>query len=155
MKVILLKTCKDGKENTIIDVAAGYATNFLIKKGFAVAYNENTAKNLEKKLDNLAADEHEKRTEALVIKDKIEELNIKFELTSNIDANCNLNVHGSVSTKDVDKKLKELGFNLSKHSLQKIHLVSEGSHDVEVIIYKDIIAKLRIELKITNVKKHK
>ncbi|SYV96987.1 50S ribosomal protein L9 [Mycoplasmopsis edwardii] len=153
MKVILIKDSKDGKANTVIEVSGGYGTNFLIKKGLAVPYNEQTLAQLNKRLDNLAADEHEHRTNALRLKEKLEELTLKFNLTSNIDGNGNLNVHGSVSTKDVDKKLKELGFNLQKHALQKIHLVSHGSHEIAVYVYKDIEAKLRIEINITNVKK--
>ncbi|CCP24410.1 50S ribosomal protein L9 [Mycoplasmopsis cynos] len=153
MKVILIKDCKDGKQNTIIEVSGGYGTNFLIKKGFAVPYNEQTLSQLNKRLDTLSADEHENRSNALNLKEKLEEITLKFELTSNIDSNGNLNVHGSVSTKDVDKKLKELGYNLSKHSLQKIHLISHGTHEVNVSLYKDIEAKLKIEINVTNVKK--
>ncbi|MCU9933887.1 50S ribosomal protein L9 [Mycoplasmopsis felis] len=152
MKIILTKDCKDGKANTIIEVASGYGTNFLVKKGFGVPYNEKNYAQLQKTLNDLVANEHETRTNALREKEKIEELVLKYQLTANIDGNHNLNVYGSVSTKDVDKSLKELGFKLPKHSLQKIHLVSEGNRDVEVNLYKDIIAKLRIEIKI-NVKK--
>ncbi|EIE41757.1 50S ribosomal protein L9 [Mycoplasmopsis canis UFG4] len=153
MKVILIKDSKDGKANTIIEVSAGYGTNFLIKKSLAVAYNPQTKAQLDKRLDELSANEHENRSNALKIKEKLEEITLNFTLTSNVDKNGNLNVHGSVSTKDVDKKLKDLGYNLSKHSLQKIHLVSHGSHEVSVFLYKDIEAKLKIFLTITNDKK--
>ncbi|QGZ97658.1 50S ribosomal protein L9 [Mycoplasma sp. NEAQ87857] len=148
MKVILIKDCKDGKANTIIEVASGYGTNFLVRKGFAVPYNEQTYKQLQKTLDNLAADEHETRTNALRLKDQLETLTLKFKLEANIDGNQNLNVHGSISTKDVDKKLKELGYKLPKHSLSKIHLVSQGTHEVEAVLYKDIKAKINIEITI-------
>ncbi|WP_406613424.1 50S ribosomal protein L9 [Mycoplasma corogypsi] len=153
MKIILIKDCKDGKANTIIEVAAGYGTNFLVKKGLGVPYNDATKKALEKRLDNLAADEHENRSNALALKEKLEQLELKFHLTAATDANKNLNVHGSVSTKEVDKKLKELGYNLPKHSLQKIHLVSEGLHHVDAILYKDIKAQLSIVITIQEIKK--
>ncbi|VEU70397.1 50S ribosomal protein L9 [Mycoplasmopsis glycophila] len=152
MKVILLKDCKDGKANTIIEVSNGYGTNFLVKKGFGVPYNPQTAKMLERKLDQLTADEHEKRTNFLKLKEELEQVKLKFELNANIDANHNLNVHGSISTKEVDKKLKELGFKIDKHALSKIHLVSEGNHEVIATLYKDIKAIIRIEIKV-NVKK--
>ncbi|WP_036451842.1 50S ribosomal protein L9 [Mycoplasma buteonis] len=148
MKVILIKDCKDGKANTVIEVSNGYGSNYLVKNGFGVPYNPQTAKMLEKKLDKLAADEREKRSEMLELKEKLEQLRLKFELTANVDANKNLNVHGSISTKDVDKKLKDLGYSVSKHALSKIHLISEGLHEVEAVLYKDIVAKIHIELKI-------
>ncbi|TDV24445.1 large subunit ribosomal protein L9 [Mycoplasmopsis mustelae] len=152
MKIILLKDCKDGKANTIIDVAPGYGVNFLIKKGFGVAYNEQTNAQLQRKLNELVANEHQVRSEALKLKKQLENLTLKFHLNANIDGHKNLNVHGSVSTKEVDKHLKELGFKLPKHALHKIHLVSEGSHEIEAALYKDIVAKIRIEITI-NVKK--
>ncbi|RIV16896.1 50S ribosomal protein L9 [Mycoplasmopsis gallopavonis] len=148
MKVILLKDCKDGKANTIVEVSPGYGSNFLIKNGFGVPYNPKTAKALEKTLDKIVADEHEKRAQMLELKEQLEQLRLKFELTANIDGNKNLNVHGSISTKEVDKKLKELGFKVDKHALSKIHLVSEGLHEVVATLYKDIKAIIHIEIQI-------
>lgn len=44
MKVILIKDCKDGKVNIIIEVLDGYGFNFLINKGFVFLYNEKIKK---------------------------------------------------------------------------------------------------------------
>nr|WP_318029905.1 DHHA1 domain-containing protein [Mycoplasmopsis bovis] len=92
MKVILIKDCKDGKANTIIEVSDGYGSNFLINKGFAVPYNEKTKKQLEKKLSDLTASEMEARQSALELKEKLEKEVLKYELEANIDGNNNLNV---------------------------------------------------------------
>lgn len=44
MKVIFLKDLKkQGKKNEIKDVSDGYATNYLIKNGYAVKYTKSTA----------------------------------------------------------------------------------------------------------------
>ncbi|EFF41868.1 50S ribosomal protein L9 [Mycoplasmopsis alligatoris] len=152
MKIILIKDCKEGKANTIIEVSDGFAKNFMIPKGFALPYNQGTVKTLEKKLDQLSALEHEKRTQALKDKDKLEKVNLSYTLEANIDANQNLNVHGSVSTKIVEKDLVKLGFKLEKHSLEKIHFVSEGTHEIQVKVYKDIVAKLFVKITIKQVK---
>ncbi|WLP85312.1 50S ribosomal protein L9 [Mycoplasma seminis] len=153
MKVILIKDCKDGKANTIIEVSNGYGSNYLIKNGFAVPHNKQTLHELNGRLNNLIANEHEARSKALELKDKLEKLVLKYTLEANTDANGNLNVHGSVSTKDVDKKLQELGYKLDKHALSKVHLVSEGPHDVVATLYKDITANIRVEITIKHVKK--
>ncbi|MFV8468743.1 50S ribosomal protein L9 [Mycoplasma sp. MV126] len=153
MKVILIKDCKDGKANTIVEVSNGYGSNYLIKNGFGVPYNDQTVHQLNKRLNNLVANEHENRTSALELKEQLEKLVLKYTLEANTDANGNLNVHGSVSTKDVDKKLTALGFKLDKHALNKVRLVSEGPHDVEAVLYKDIKANIRVEITIQHVKK--
>ncbi|WP_029513764.1 50S ribosomal protein L9 [Mycoplasmopsis primatum] len=148
MKVILIKDCKDGKANTIIEVSDGYGSNFLVNKGFAVPYNEKTKKQLEKRLSDLTANEMEVRQEALNTKAQLEKEVIKYERVANIDANGNLNVHGAVSTKDIMKSLAQLGYKLDKYAIQKVHLVGDGEHIIDVVLYKDIIAKLKVELKI-------
>lgn len=147
MKVILIKDCKDGKANTVIDVSDGYGKNFLINKGFAMPFNNSTEKILNKKLDTIVQNEMEIRQEALVLKEKIENEQISFVLDASIDANRNLIVHGCVSTKEVVKKLRTLGYDLDKYAVQNVRLIEEGHHEVQVMIYKDIYAKLRLEIK--------
>lgn len=146
MKVILIKDCDKGKANTIIEVSAGYGNNFLIAKGFAVAYNDKTKKELEQRLSELTKNEMEKRSEALELKDQIEKLTLKYTLDAHIDNNGNLIAHGAVSTKDIVKDLIQNGYKLDKYAVQKVHLVSNGLHDIDVILYKDIIAKLKVEV---------
>ncbi|ADN69232.1 50S ribosomal protein L9 [Mycoplasmopsis fermentans] len=146
MKVILIKDCDKGKANIIIEVSAGYGNNFLIAKGFAVVYNDKTKKELEQRLSELTKNEMEKRSEALELKDQIEKLTLKYTLDAHIDNNGNLIAHGAVSTKDIVKDLVQNGYKLDKYAVQKVHLVSNGLHDIDVILYKDIIAKLKVEV---------
>ncbi|MGV2392443.1 UNVERIFIED_CONTAM: 50S ribosomal protein L9 [Campylobacter lari] len=148
MKVILIKDCKDGKANTVVEVSNGYGSNFLIAKGFGVPYNDKTKKELEKRLKDLTNTEMEKRQEALHLKEKIEQEHLKYELTAHVDNNSNLIVHGTVSTKEIVKSLQALGYKLDKYAVQKVHLVQNGEHTIDVIVYKDIIAKLAVTLKI-------
>ena len=56
MKVILIKDVKgSGKAGTILDVADGYARNFLLAKGYAI---EATAKNVNDLQGRKAAEQH-------------------------------------------------------------------------------------------------
>lgn len=151
MKIILLKDCKDGKANTIIEVSAGYGANFLVAKGYGVPYNEKTKYQLEKRLSEMTSNEMELRAQALELKEKIEKEKLTYILDALIDARGNLIVHKSISTKDINKDLVKKGYKLDKYSVQKVHIVSNGIHEVGIIIYKDIIAQLKVEVKV-NVK---
>nr|WP_318032792.1 50S ribosomal protein L9 [Mycoplasmopsis caviae] len=142
----MIKDCEKGKANTIIEVSAGYGNNFLIAKGLAVAYNEKNKKELEKRLSELTNNEMEKRAEALTLKGEIEKLTLKYSLDAHIDNNGNLIAHGAISTKDIVKTLVSKGYKLDKYAVQKVHLVSNGTHDIDVILYKDIVAKLKVEV---------
>ncbi|WP_029512837.1 50S ribosomal protein L9 [Mycoplasmopsis iners] len=146
MKVILLKDTKEGKANTIIEVSNGYGTNFLIAKGLAMPYNESTKKILDKKLNDLVANEMEHRAEALKLKEKLEQEELHFQLEAKIDANGNLNVHHAISTKDIMKELVKKGYKLDKYAVQKVHLVSNGLHEIDIHVYNDIIAKLKVKI---------
>ncbi|HEV7449324.1 MAG TPA: 50S ribosomal protein L9 [Candidatus Paceibacterota bacterium] len=56
MKVILLKDVRGcGQANTIVDVAQGYAVNFLLPHKYAIAATEEKAKEMEEKKSQLEA----------------------------------------------------------------------------------------------------
>ena len=53
MKVIFIKDLKkQGKVNEIKEVSDGYATNFLIKNGYAVKYTKTSSSILDKDIEN-------------------------------------------------------------------------------------------------------
>ena len=53
MKVIFIKDLKkQGKKNEIKEVSDGYATNYLIKNGYAVKYNKYSVDRLEVEIQN-------------------------------------------------------------------------------------------------------
>ncbi|UUD36842.1 50S ribosomal protein L9 [Mycoplasmopsis californica] len=148
MKVILIKDCKDGKANQVIEVSNGYATNFLIKNKFAVAYNPTTEKILKHKLQDLNENETKNRENATELKKNIEEkAKFVYELETNIDANGNLNVHGSVSSKHLLQDLQNLGFEIKKAQIEIHNIKTLGLHDIKINLYKDIFAKITIEVK--------
>ena len=56
MKVILRTTVpKVGKEGTVVNVADGYARNYLFPRGFAIIADKNQLAGLEKRLERTAA----------------------------------------------------------------------------------------------------
>lgn len=144
MKVIFLKDVKkQGKKNEIKEVSDGYAINFLIKNGYAVKYTKSSGDILDNQIANDKINEEKNIKNANEVKAKIEKENLKFIVQTGKDGR----VFGSVSSKQICDKLSELGYKVDKKNI-KIDgsLSSLGASYVEVILYKKVIAKVRVEL---------
>ncbi|MGZ9413960.1 50S ribosomal protein L9 [Mycoplasma sp. 480] len=142
MKVIIIKDCKDGKVNEVIDVSDGYAKNFLIKNGLAIPVNKKTSLYLNKKIEILEQEEEKKIQEAELLRDQIQAIILTFKLkeTNNV-------VHGSITAKKIIKALEDMDIKLPKHSLEEhVHIVSMGLTVLNVKLHKKVIAHLRVKV---------
>ena len=139
MKVIIIKNCKDGKVNEVIEVSSGYGTNYLIKNGFAEPINKFSNSNLDKRLEDKREIFNKKEAEAILLKEQLEQLSLDFYLKV-----TNKVIHGSITTKKVNLKLKELGFNLNKHSIPHVHIESLGVKNIQAKLFDKIEATLKI-----------
>ena len=110
MKVILLKDVKNqGKKDAIIEVTDGYANNFLIKNGLAVALT-NTSKKI---LDNQLALRKEKEAETIKQMNEIKEKLLKEKIEFKVKTGKMDKVFGNISSKQIAEYLNKLGYKLS------------------------------------------
>ena len=143
MKVIFIKDLKkQGKVNDIKEVSDGYAMNYLIKNGYAVKYSKTSSNILNEKLDKEKKEDEKKTKEANNIKSKIEKEMIVFEVKSN-----NGKVFGSISSKQLEEKIKELGYKIEKKSIKlDTPLSSLGIHNIKIELYKKVVANIKVQL---------
>lgn len=144
MKVIFLKDVKgQGKKGEVKEVSDGYGKNFLINKGYAVMATKASMKKLqEENLANKLKIEDEKK-EATELKKKLEKTSLKFKVKTGTQDR----VFGSVSAKQIVAELKKIGITIDKKNIKlETPLSSIGFHNVEIETYKDIIAKVKVEL---------
>lgn len=144
MKVIFLKDLKgQGKKNEIKEVSDGYATNYLIKNGYAVKYTKSSSDKRDEEIHNNKLLDEENTKKANDIKKKLE----KEKITFNVSCGKDGKVFGSISSKQIYEKLVELGYNVDKKKIIiKDSLSSLGMFYVDVELYKKVVAKVRIEL---------
>lgn len=144
MKVIFIKDLKNqGKKGEIKEVKDGYAKNFLIKNGYAIKETKESLKILDR--DNKKAQEldEQHKKEAKELKQKLEQEKISFQ----VKTGQNDKVFGSISAKQIKDKLDEKYKIDKKQILIKNPITSLGFHEVEIHLYKDIIAKIKVEVK--------
>ena len=86
MKVIFLKDLKkQGKKNEIKDVSDGYATNYLIKNGYAVKYTKSSSERLDTEITQNKINEENNIRIATEIKNKLEKEVISFNVSTGKD----------------------------------------------------------------------
>ncbi len=144
MEVIFIKDLKgQGKNGEIKQVKDGYAENFLIKKGYAIKSTKSSLEKLEDENKAKAKEEEKAKKEALSIKEKLE----KVTLTFKVKTGDNDKVFGSISVKQIKEALKEKGFDFDKSMIKLTSSPSSlGFHNIEVELYKNITAKVKIHL---------
>ena len=145
VKVIFLKDLKkQGKKNEIKEVSDGYATNYLIKNGYAVKYTKESSKRLDTDIKNNEIRESNLKDSALKLKDKLEKEKIVYDVSSGVGGK----VFGTISSKQIVDSVNKLGYNILKKQVKlDMSINTLGCHLIKIELYKGIIAELEIELR--------
>ena len=145
MKVIFIKNLKgQGKVNDIKEVKDGYAINFLIKNGYAVAYTKGSVNRLNNDLADYEKKEKENIASAESLKEKLEKEKIEFIVKTGKDGR----VFGSISSKNISDELTKKGYNITKKDIiVNDNLNTLGSFFVEINLHKKVKAKIMVILK--------
>ena len=144
MKIILLKDVKGkGKKDDIIDVSDGYGKNYLIKNKLGVLYTSCSKKVLDKELDTRKQEEDKLINKYNEIKEKIENIDLKFK----VKTGTNDKVFGNVSTKQISDELKSIGFNIDKKCIKTDgNIDTLGVHKVLIELHKKVSFYINVVL---------
>ena len=142
MKVILLQDVEgQGKKGDLINVADGYARNFLLKNKLAqeaTATNVNSV-NLAKK-----AEEHRReveKAEAIALAKRIDNTSV----TVKIKVGANGKLFGALSSQNIADALKERGVEVDKKKIVLTeNIKAVGTYTVTVKPYAEVSAKLTV-----------
>ncbi len=142
MKIILIKDInKLGEPGSVVNVADGYARNYLLPQKLAIiATSKNLAKvEAIKKQAELAKLEIENKYKALALRIK----DVELIFTRKADENGHL--FGSVSEKDISETLAEKGIEIHRSvvNIEK-HLKEIGSFEVPIVFTSEITTSLKV-----------
>ncbi len=144
MKIIFIKDLKgQGKKDEIKEVKEGYARNFLIKKGYAVALTETSKARLIKEKQTAKEEEIKQVEEYKNIKKELEKQKIIFKIkTGDKDK-----VFGSVSLKQINAKLEAMGYDIDKKKIiLSDPIATLGIHNVKINLHREVTVSLKLEL---------
>ena len=144
MKVILLETIeKLGKKYEVVDVADGYAKNFLLPEGKAQMATEGNLKSLEKRK---AKEQEEIKKEKKEVESLVSEIEGK-EFIIKMKAGEKGQLYESVDSKKITETLKDEGFEISKDQINLEDPIKEiGEKEVELNLDYDLKTKIKIKI---------
>ncbi len=145
MKVILLQELKGrGGEGDVIEVARGFAVNYLMPRKVAIEATKGNLKQLEMRSKNIKVREEGRLSDAeklaASLSDKVVTVVAKVGDEGRL--------FGSVTSTMIETAIVEqLGVELDKRKIETHgHIKTAGMHPVTVAIYRDVKAELSINV---------
>lgn len=145
IKVLLTTTIDSlGYVGEVVEVADGYARNFLLPKRYAVAPNEHNIARFAKEREAHMAEIEEREERARRLRDALADCVLVFARK----AHDNKKLYGSVRAEDIISQIAEdLGEHIESGRVQMEEAIDTlGEHAVTINLYKDINVELRIRV---------
>lgn len=145
MKVILTQDVKGrGKEGDVIDVARGFAVNFLMPRKIAIEATPGNIKQLEARMHNIQKREASRRGEAEGIAAALEGKTV----TVTAKAGDEGKLYGSVTSSMIaDAIAAQLGVEVDRKKLDvHAHIKTLGEHVVQLHVYYDVKADVTVKV---------
>jgi large subunit ribosomal protein L9 len=145
MKVILLQELKGrGGEGDVIDVAQGFAVNYLLPRKIAIEATTGSLKQLEQRSHNIEAREEQRLTESEDLATRLGGKTVKVEAKVGEEGR----LFGSVTTHHIQAAIADqLGVEIDRRKIETHGAIKEvGPHAISVSIYRDVKAELTVNV---------
>ena len=143
MKVILLQELKGkGGEGDVVDVAPGFANNYLFTQGIAIPATEGNLKQLEQRKHNIAKREETRIANANEMKEALEGITVKIAAQVGDEGQ----LFGSVTAPMIADAIKEAtGIEVDKRRIEVGQPIkTAGEHTVNISIYRNIKTSVKL-----------
>jgi large subunit ribosomal protein L9 len=145
MKVILTAEVKGkGHEGDVVEVARGYAANYLLPRKMAVVATAGNIKQLEARMENIRKRNATRLGDAEAIAVSIDGKSIALEAKAGADGK----LFGSITTLMIEEAIAaQLGVDVD-HKRMDLHrpIKTTGEHSVVVSVFGDVKATLMVKV---------
>lgn len=144
MKLVLYSDVKAlGKKGDVVDVAAGYARNFLLPRKLAGEADKGALAQLGAQQKAVERREAQELADARALASKIE----STKLTVKAKAGGNGKLFGAVTNADVAAAIAgALAIEVDRHKIELSQIKALGSYPVEVKLHRNVVAKAVVDV---------
>lgn len=145
MKVILLQELKGrGGEGDVVEVARGFANNYLLPRKFAIEATPGNLKQLELRRHNIQKREDARMGDASGLAEKLNGAVVTIHAKVGDEGR----LFGSVTSPMVEEAIREqLGVDVDRRKIETHgHIKDAGAHTVDVQIYRDVKAQVTVNV---------
>jgi large subunit ribosomal protein L9 len=142
MKIILRQDVDDlGLEGDIVNVAKGYARNYLIPKGIGLEASPQNIKTLSLQRKKIEVRRLKAREEAEKLREKIEGMEVTFSQKAGEEGK----LYGSVTSMDIAAYLEKEGVLIDRRKivLEK-PIKTLGEFEASIKIYPEVVGSLKV-----------
>ncbi len=145
MEVILKSNIeKLGAKDEVVNVKPGYARNYLIPRGYAVAATESARKMLAENLKQRAHKETKILADAQSLAEKLSALTLKIATKASDTGK----IFGSINTIQLSEAFAKEGHNIDRKSISLVeeHIKMLGAYEAKVKLHKEVTASVNFEV---------
>ena len=145
MKVILLGELKGkGGEGDVVEVAQGFAENYLFPNRMALPATKGNIKQLEERRHNIAKREEKRIADAEALKAALDGKTVLIDAKVGDEGQ----LFGSITnTMVADAVKKDLGVEVERKRIELNRAIkTSGLHTVKVSLYREIAAELHLQV---------
>lgn len=142
MKIVLTQDrVALGLEGDIVDVANGYARNYLIPKGIALEANKQNIKLMEMQKKKIEAKRFKAREDAEKVKEKMADVVITISQKTGEENK----LYGSVTSMDIAGQLEKQGIAIDRRKIALDKPIKTlGEFDVPVKLYPEVTGSIKV-----------
>ena len=144
MEVVLKEDIENlGHMGDVVKVKDGYARNYLLPRGLVVLANNKNLKALEHEQRMIAQRRERLTKEAQGISDKL--AGVSLEFTAKVGEEGRL--FGSVTTMDIEKALKEQGFEVERRRIVlDAPIKNVGDYEVPIRLRPEVMPSIKVKV---------